>query len=456
MPTVMRFGPLVLLLVCFSLAFAQGDAAVGRLEQAVQTARDSGQLRHPDQALWRQAILLAEQLTAEQPQSAELARLQAEIYSEVSWYARAYDAWLNFSELSGANPAPLAFAEAAQQLGFARYSAGDAAGALSHYGTLLGFQPDNAEALFWIGRIQLEQGEGAEAAASFSQLLSLQDTSSLSPSQLQLASNVETYGPEAALAFARGSSLFDAGQHAAALAEFEAAFAADRSFAQAAVWAGRTALELEDPELAAVYWGWAVELDPDDSRNRYFLELAERQAAWGIPAVASFDAGQDSYAAGDLPLALEQFEEAARLAPGYLEALSWSARVAQELERHALAADYWERVLAVSPADEGARYFLRLAEQRLAFGAEVSEMFLQGVGHYQAANFAAAEAAFAAVTQEDPQFAPAWGYLGQIHFAQRDYAQAAEAYETARSLEPGNDEYTFFAMEARRLAGSQD
>lgn len=445
---------LAFVLAC--LAQSQTDPAVASLQEAARLARSTSPLQHPDQPLWREAIRLGEQLLNEDPQNPELALLLARIYSDVAWHARAYSAWLDYARLSGDAPDGAAFAEAAQQLGFARFSFGDLAGAAGYYETLLEFQPENPEALFWTGRIRLEMGEGEAASAAFASLLALNGSIDLPASQLQLARNALAHGAEAALSFARASTLYDAGQAEAALAGFEEAFERSRSFTQAAVWAGRTAMELGRPDLGTVYWGWAVELDPQDSRSRYFLAQAERQAEWGIEAAASFDAAMVAYEQGDMETALSGFEAAWRISPGYLEALSWSARVAQELGRFELAASHWERVLLHDPTDEGARYFLRLAEQRLAFGTEVSESFLRGVGHYQQAEFAEALEAFRVVTREDPDFAPAWGYLGQIHFAQRDYSEAAAAYETARSLEPGNEEYVFFAMEARRLAGPRE
>lgn len=435
-------------------AFAQ--AGLTQLEESVAAARESGQQPHPDQPAWRAAIRAGEQALSNEPESEAVAHLAASLYSEVFWYSRAFDAWLHWNQLSGEAPEPAAFAEAATQLGFSRYSAGDLSGALHYYGTLLEHQPDNAEALFWSGRISLELGDGAGAELSFSRLLELDDQDGVPVSQSQLASNVDRFGPDAALAFSQGISFYELGQTEEALTRFQAAFEANRNFTDAAVWSGRTALEMGQPSLAAGYWRWATELDPEDSRSHWFLSLAERQEAWGLEAVAAFDRGADLYEADDLSAALASFEEAWQLAPSYGDAASWAARVAQELGRFDLAAEYWNRVLRLDPGDEGARYFLNLAEQRLAFGADVSEAFLRGLDLYRQADFSAAEQELAGVTEEFPEFAPAWGYLGQIHFARRDYAEAAIAFERARELEPGNDEYVFFAMEARRLSRPPD
>lgn len=422
------------------------------LNEAVNAARSSTQQPHPDRPLWRAAIHTGELARAAEPGSAQILELLARLYSEVSWHIRAYETWLDYLAVSGTAPDAEAFAEAAHQLGFARYSAGDTEGALGYYQTLIELQPANAEALYWYGRIQLEAGHGEVALATFTELTGLASAGTLAASQLRLASQVADYGAEAGRSFALGLNHYDAEQPEAALTQFQAAFEANRQFGEAAIWAGRTALELGQPGLAAGYWRWAVELDPADSRSRYFLGLAERQDQWGIQAVAEFDLGQEQYRAGDLPAALGSFEAAFRLSPGYIDALSWSARVAQELERYELAFDYWSRVLNLDPADQAAQYFLNLAEQRVAFGTEVSDAFLRAVGHYQQADFAAAEGEFLTVTDESPEFAPAWGYLGQIYFTQRRYELAAEAYGKARALEPANEEYTFFAMEALRLS----
>lgn len=443
---------LLTVLVAVLLLTPAAAATLTDFSEAARAARESGQQAHPDQPLWRAAIRAGEQARSAGPESAELLQELARLYSEVAWHIRAYETWLDYAAVSGEAPAEDAFAEAAHQLGFARYSAGDLAGALDYYETLSRLQPGNAEALYWLGRINLEGGEPQAAESAFSQLSALPDTGALTAGQLRLAQQVTGYGPEAAREFALGLGEYDAGEPATALQHFEAAFTANRSFTEAAVWAGRTALELGQPGLAKGYWGWAVELDPADSRSQYFLALSERQDRWGIEAAAEFDRGQELYEAGDLQAALGSFEAAFRLAPGYVDALSWSARVAQELGEFSKAHDYWSRVLSLEPADEGARYFMNLAEQRVAFGAEVSETFLRAVGHYQQADFTSAEQEFLNVTDESPEFAPAWGYLGQIYFTQRRYGLAAEAYETARSLEPDNEEYTFFAMEARRLA----
>jgi tetratricopeptide (TPR) repeat protein len=370
-----------------------------------------------------------------------------------AWHSRAWSAWLELNELTGQPLADPGFAEAAHQLGFARYSAGDLQGALDYYLRLLEFQPANRQALSWAGRLSLEIGDTALAGQYFEELLRLDPTDSAAAFQLDLIGQAQQYGRDAAMAYMNGISRYEQSDLPGALELFEQALQHNPSFEDAAVWAGRTAQELGDPARAERHWSRAVELDPADDRSAYFLQLARDQVAWGVTAANLFHQGQTQYMAGDVRAAMASFEEAAASNPEYSDALAWSARTAQELGLHASAARYWQAVLDLDPSDEGARYFLRLAEQQLAFGEDASPVFLQAVTDYQQARFDEAEAGLLEAAGLTPEFPPVWGYLGQLYFAQGRYAEAADAFERARELEPGNDEYEFFAMEARRLAG---
>lgn len=429
---------------------------IADVREAADRARMESSLASPDRPLWRTAIRLAEELRAAEPDSLEAARLLAGIYSEVAWHSRAFSAWLDWAGLSGQEPEAEPFAEAALQLGFARLRAGDPEGADHYYGELLVFQPDNAEALWRSGAARLEAGHGNGAEERFRELLALGGDPDLADGQLQLARHVTEYGAAAGRDFAAGLAAWEAGDYGEALAGFEAAWDKARQFGAAAVWAGRTALELGEHERAARWWRIALDLDPDDERSRWFLERAERLAAWGEEAVAHFDEGQELYGAASAAEAFSAFRAAARAAPRWTDALAWTARTAQEAGDWHAAAEWWQQLADLDPDNESAAYFLRLARQRTAFGDEADEEFLQALDAFQRADFAEAERGFRAVTEDSPDHAAAWGYLGQIHFAKGSYAEAEAAYREAARLRPDSDEYAFFAAEAARLADPLD
>jgi tetratricopeptide (TPR) repeat protein len=446
----------VLLLAGPGPASAQESQALLQAARAgAAEARASDETPNPDQALWREAIRLAELARREQPEDPETVLFQARLYSEVSWYSRAWGAWLDYFALTGVAPDDEAFATAAHQLGFSRYQAGSLSEALDYYQKLLEFQPANAEALSWIGRIHLEAGEPAAALPHLQQLQEQAPGDPAIAYQLARAEAMVSFGSEAASAFYRAAGHYERGELTQALQEFEAALRHNAQYAEAAVWAGRTALELGEPRRAVVHWEKAVALDPADGRSQYFLALANDQLEWGREAASEFHRGQSLYENGEPAAAHDAFVAAAGSNESYLLAWSWAARTAQELDRLPEAISYWQEVLDRDPADEGARYFKRVAEQRLAFGEGASEDFLQAVALYQQGSFAEAEEGFLATVQANPRFAPGWGHLGQLYFSQGRFEEAADAYEKAAEIDPEHENYSFFATESRRLASAR-
>src|SRR5690625_1806977 len=175
------------------VAMLLAAAAAGPAEdfsQAVSAAQASGQQPHPDRPLWREAIMLGEQAREAQPDDPAVILQLAALYSEVDWHIRAYTAWLDYAELTGEAPDPEAFAEAAHQLGFARYSAGDIGGALGYYRNLAEWQPDNAEAGYWLGRLLLVEGEVYAAEEALGPLLCIAYSSGYAARQMQAARTV--------------------------------------------------------------------------------------------------------------------------------------------------------------------------------------------------------------------------------------------------------------------------
>jgi tetratricopeptide (TPR) repeat protein len=154
-----------------------------------------------------------------------------------------------------------------------------------------------------------------------------------------------------------------------------------------------------------------------------------------------------------LQAANEAFVEAARASAEFEDAWVWAARTYQELGNHAEAIYWWQGVLRLDPGDSRAEYFLSQAQNQLAYGVAAGEAFTRAVRAYQVADVAAAETAFREAVEANPEFAAAWGWLGRIAFADERYEDAAEAFSRAAELQPDNQDYAFFAEEARRLAG---
>ncbi|HZJ09802.1 MAG TPA: tetratricopeptide repeat protein, partial [Trueperaceae bacterium] len=347
------------------------------------------------------------------------------------------------------------FVGSANQLGFARYQAGDMQGAIGYYLSVLDMQPDEPEALRWLGRIAFEQGDEAEAQTAvnyFGRLVELDPGDESAQFFLRLSRERLAVGVEASVAFRAGIASYEAGELDSALQSFEAAAAAAPEYVDAEVWAGRTALELGLVERALVHWDRVVAARPGDEGAAWFQGLARAQARWGSAAGKAYYEGLAAYEAGDLEAATTSFVAATAANEAFTDAWVWAARSLQESDRPLDSIPYWERVLELEPDDERASWYLGRARTAIAHGRVAGPAYYDAVARYQAGDVDGALELVETAVQADPEFSEAWGLKGRIAFQLQRYDVAAVAYERAAELEPGNDDYAFFAREARMLS----
>ncbi len=452
---------------------ASAQDALFVAEGALTAALASEQAPHPDQPAWRAAYEAAEAAVAAAARSGDDALLRdalllaARGYGLMGWHARAFASYDEYFAAGGELPAPTAppagvpddaalFAQAANQLAYARYLAGDHEVATGYYLTVLDIAPDDPEALRWMARIAFERGDqaGAQVAVDLWQrLLDVTPDDGTARYYLERSRQRVEYGVAASDSFQAGVAAYEAGDLEPALQAFQTALTANPSFIDAEVWAGRVALELGLPELALSHWSRVAEARPDDGGAAYFRALAETQSTYGARAGTLYFEGLAAYEAGDLETAVERFEAATEASPGFVEAWVWAARGLQESGRAAESVPYWERVLELDPADERAAWFLRRARLATVRGDVAGPAFFDALSAYEAGEADAARALLEEAVAAEPDFAEAWGYLGRIAFQQGRYAEASEAYGRAAQLEPSVSEYAFFAEEAARLAG---
>jgi tetratricopeptide (TPR) repeat protein len=462
-----RWVMVVLALGSLATSAAQRPAEVDTLlERAAALQREalaSEAPRSPDQARWREVLALARQADDLAPHDLEVERFIARAYSYVRWYSRADQAWLTYlddgGDLQGGAPeagtatdAEL-FAEVGTQLGFARYQAGDLDGALRYYQAVNERLPDDPESLRWLGRIHFERGEADQALPYWQRLVALRPDDDGAAYYLERTEQRLSVGVAASDAYQRGIEAYGKGNVEDALAAFQDALAANQDFTDASVWAGRTSLELDRPRQARDYWRQVTVSRPDDGRARYFLQVAQAEVEWGVAAGKAYYDGQAAYQEGDVAAASEAFTRALTANPDYLDAWVWAARTQQELGNFGDAILYWQGVVQRDPKDDRARYFLDQAKQQLQYGSEAGKAYVDGVEKFQAGAFEDAEVELKRAVAANPDFPEAWGTLGRLYFQQARYHEAADAFDRALALRPGNDDYTFFAKEARRLAG---
>jgi len=435
---------------------SQANVAVllQQARQIAQTAREryQGTTYSFDQPLWQEALATAERARAIEPRNLEVLAFLADTYHTVAWDARTREYWLRYLSAGGTRSDRVVqqLTGALLELGFARYQNEDVEGALEFYREAYDFNPQTNDALLYLARIHFELGELAEALPYWREAAAR----GLDGGQYFLDRTEQrlAVGTAASDAFYAGLESYQAGNLDVALGHFQSATAQNATFTESWVWLARTALELGRPEPSAAAWQRVIDLDPEDERARYFLGVAERQARWGVAAGQAFETGISAYNQGDLTAAAEAFGDAVNANADYQEARVWWARSLQESGDLAAAANAWQGVLENNPEDERARYFLSLAQRQQDIGEEAGAALSQGIARYEARDLAAAEAAFLAAANANPNSSDAWGWLGRIAFDRSQYEQAAEYYNRALELAPDNESYRFFATEATRLA----
>ena len=268
-------------------------AALEEARVLAAEARAAGERPYPDAPLWAEAIRLGREALRAAPGDPEVLRFLAETYSATNWYAPAWRAWQDLASVTTLDPAALEAGTAAgNQLAYLRYDGGDRAGALSLYQEVIAFNPSGPQAYRWAGRILLEQGQAEAALPFWQEAVRLEPGNEGNRYFLELAEDEVRYGSSGTENFYAGIAAYEAGNLAEALARFQEAARANADYKQAFVWAGRTALELNQPELAAGYWERVLDLDPEDERARYFLEASQDQARWGGAASSFFQRGR--------------------------------------------------------------------------------------------------------------------------------------------------------------------
>lgn len=446
---------LVLLWLSFTLAQSADELLTEAREVAAQAqVVYEGLVVTIDRPLWSKAIGLGEQALQLEPNSTEALRFLASAYSHVNFYIRAWNYWQRFVDAGGEldEEAQTQLAEVGMHLGYARYRAGDLATALQYYGRIYELVPTNSEALIWVVRSYFELGRVEDAQPYLEALVTLAPNNTFAQHYIELREQRRRVGAEASDAFQRGLSAYELGDVTGALAAFEVAIAANNDFVEAFVWAGRTSLELGQPEKAERYWRRVQELEPSDDRASYFVRLAEDQQTWGVEAAQAYHTGLNQYQSGELAAAAASFARAFELNPRFKEAAVWAARSFQEHGDSQQAIDYWQAVLVLEPADSRAAYFLDLAREQARYGGDAAGAFLRGLETYQLGHLTEAENYFLQATEQSPNYADAWAWLGRINFELAEFKQAADYYGRALELAPNNDDYRFFAQEAARLA----
>lgn len=432
-------------------AVFSGVPELQEVADALAAARDSGALAQPDNANWREVINLAEAAKQKYPSNPDVLRFSAQVYSEVGWYARAWDNWHAYLNAGGtlAKADEAQLAAAAFALGFARYSGGDKEGAQQLFEEVSLLEPQNQDALTWLGRITFEQGESRQSLSYWRRLLGHNPDNAAAKYYLARTKEQLKFGVAAAQAYEAGLQALSANDQAAALDAFSQSAAANPAFDSALLQAGRLALSAGRAKQAEKLWQRFLQRHPHNLEAQNNLRVAQAQQTWGVAAGKAFYEGQLRYGRGQVADAAEAFIRASDANKKYLDAAIWAARSLSESGQTKRAVPYWRRVLALRPKDATATFYLRQAQAVPAQQAALETTLNDGIAAYQAGKAQQAAQIFKAITQKAPDDAAAWAWLGRLAFERGDKAEAVRAYQKAVGLEPQNATYAYYLAAAK-------
>lgn len=437
------------------------DELLRQARLAQRTALQHASVASPDDPHWRTAIADAQRAAEAAPERPETTLVLAQTLSLVGWHSRAFAAWQDHLAAvtvladngdgpeEGEATSEDLYRRTAAALGFARFQAGDPLGALEYYQAILRVLPEDVDALRWSARMLFDLGRSEEALSFWAHVTEIAPGDDAARRYLERTRQRIAVGVAASDAFHAGASAYEIGQVGVALAHFEAALRESEAFIDAWVWAGRTSMELGLPERSSHHWNAVLTLDPTDERARYFRDLADAQARWGIPAADAFYAGQLARQRGQLDEAAELFVAATLMNEGYLAAWEWAAHTYEELGAYEESLVYWQALLERDPAYERAEYHRNVVIQLVGRSPDAGKALADAITAYQNADFEATEHFIREAIRADPEYPEAWAWLGRLHFVLAAYEEAAAGYEQALALEPDNDDYRYFMEEAR-------
>lgn len=160
--------------------------------------------------------------------------------------------------------------------GYDAYSVGDKQNALNAFLQASQAAPGWLEAQRWVGRTQLELGQGQAAYATWQKIAQSPQANASDKYQLRVAELSSQYGVEATQAYLQGVAQFQGGNKAGSRSYFQKAVDGSPNFATAWYWLGRSAYEAKDYAAAVNAYQQVLKLEPANKDAAYWLAQARK------------------------------------------------------------------------------------------------------------------------------------------------------------------------------------
>ncbi len=305
-----------------------------------------------DKPLWREAVNYGLELQKLAPDNPQTYRFLGQVYSSISFYSRAWEAWERYKRLGGVMNAQTApyLERVSSWLGSKSFVEENYKDSILYYEALIELEPESEEANQHLALSHIALGQPQEATPYLTNLTQEFPNKADYINLLSRTEEQAKYGTEATEAFYSGIDLYSQGNKESALSAFDKASSLSSTYRKAFVWAGRVSEELAQPAKAINYWKQAVVLNETDEEAIQALELAQGQAEFGIDAYNNFKQGLKYYQQGMRGEAFWSIQRATQFNPNYADAYAWLGQISVENRDLNAALNFYSRAQQLEPS----------------------------------------------------------------------------------------------------------
>ncbi|MEM7737747.1 MAG: tetratricopeptide repeat protein, partial [Deinococcota bacterium] len=349
----------------------EARALLAQAETTAARAYTTYDTHTPDRPLWRETLQLARRARELAPDRTEPVRFLAEIYLITEWYFRSWETWLEYIDLGGEldSSALTQLSIAGKNIGYLSYQQENLDRAELFFGEVYELNPEDTEALMWLGRLNFEQAD-PEAALPFWEEAVQRDLRSPQAQTavyfLQRTQSQLIYGVDASNAFYDGFEAYERSNLESALTSFVRAINLNDAYRPALQLAGQVNLEQGNLAQARRFYRQAAAIDALEDEPRYFRAEDVDASLYGEDAITAFQAGVRAFEANNLSAARREFARATALSSGYAAAWLWRGYAEFEQGNLQATVNAFGQVARLEPTNASFNTVLGQAQAQLA------------------------------------------------------------------------------------------
>lgn len=255
--------------------------AVEKMEEALATYQGAN---YPGRKLWTEAIELAEQAIAIDPDFVEAHYYLALMFQHTNWYFREAEQWnryLSLIEKTDITSPQVKqnLAHAYYRLGYNSYENGDYEQSLIYFLNSIREYPDLIDSNYWAARVFYEADDLENSLYYWRRVLELDYHY---PKAQYFYDKVEAslkYGKEAYNWYEQGYNEYEKKNYSRAIDSYRQAVRLNPKFVDAYYWLGRVYFDSGEYQQAISNYKQVLILEPGNTKAAYWVKEAERRLA---------------------------------------------------------------------------------------------------------------------------------------------------------------------------------